>query len=393
MNIASFFYNLSAAEWIIIGIYLLFFTIQILYYLLLFRKPYKHIATNPEKEDGEVMPTADFPGISVILTAKNEAENLKNNLPHILNQDYPKFQVVVVNNGSTDDTSDVLSKFSQSYKNLYHTYIPEESKVTNGKKLALTLGIKAATYDYLVFTEADTKPLSSSWVYQYAKEFRNGKEVVLGACQLKLKRSFAKKLIQFDNLFFGIEHLSMALANKPYMGIGRNMGYKKELFFENKGFSSILNIEYGEDNLFINKVATKENTAVILSPDSMIVSNVVEQLSIWRTIKSKYLITRKFLKGNKSRWMDIELFSRIGFYLFFLILLGVGIFQTSYLLIGFSLLLFLIRYIIQVIILNKNSKIFAAGKFYLSLPIYDLVAPIMNYQFLRYEKERNIKRR
>lgn len=393
MNIVSFFYNFSAAEWIILGVYLLFFTIQLLFYLLLFRKPYKHVASNQEKEDRDVIPASDFPGISIILTAKNEAENLKNNLSHILNQDYPTFQVVVVNNGSTDETADVLNELSHVYKNLYHTYIPEESEVVNSKKLALTLGIKAAIHDFLMFTEADTKPLSKNWVYQYAKEFMNDKEVVLGACQLELNKSFPKKLIHFDNLFFGIEYLSMALANKPYMGMGRNMGYKKELFFKNKGFSSILNIEYGEDNLFINKVATSENTSVVLSSDSIVVSNVVDRMSTWRTIKSKLLITRKYLRGYKTRLLDIEKFSRYCFYFLFSVLMGMGIFQSSYVLMCIALLLFILRYFTQVVILNKNSKIFAAGKFYASLPLLDIMTPVMNFQFLKHEKGRNTKRR
>ena len=388
MDILSYLNKFPFLEWILIGVYLLFFAIQLIYYLFLFRKPYKYAAKYKENSD-----ITDYPGISIIITAKNEGENLKKNLPFILNQDYPNFQVVLVDNGSTDSTDDVLNKLKQTHTNLYHTYIPEESEVINSKKLALTLGIKAAKHEILLFTEADSKPLSNKWVYEYANEFSKGKEVVLGFCQLDLKRYCSRKLIHFDNLFFGIKYLSMALANRPYMGIGRNMAYKKELFFQNKGFSSILNIEYGEDNLFINKVSTKENTSVVLSPESMVVSNVVDRLSTWRTIKAKHLITRKHLKGFNSQLLDFEVFSRYGFYLLFAILTLTGILQSSIILIGIAAFPFLLRYFVQMMIINKNSKLFNAGKFYFSLPIFDLITPIMNHQFLRNEKQRNTNQR
>ena len=388
MHILSFFYKYPFFEWFLISVYLLFFLIQLIYYLYLFRKPYSYVAKNKDSNN-----ISDYPGISIIITAKNESENLKINLPHILSQDYPNFQVVVVNNGSTDETDNVLNVLMQTYNNLYHTYIPEKSEVINSKKLALTLGIKAAKYDILLFTEADSKPLSKKWIYEYAKEFAKGKEVVLGFCQLDLKKSFSKKLIHFDNLFFGIKYLGMVLANKPYMGMGRNMAYKKELFFKNKGFSSILNIEYGEDNLFINKVVTTVNTSVVLSPESMVVSNVVDRLSTWRTIKSKHLITKKYLKGFQTQLFDLEVFSRYGFYLLFVLLTLIGILQSSIILIGIAALLFIIRYFMQVMILNKNSKLFNAGKFYFSLPLFDLITPMINHYFLRNEKQRNINNR
>lgn len=391
MDIASYFHKLSFVEWILVSTFLFFFVVQLFYYLYLFRKPYRYSTSNKNNEDGEKLIKLEYPGISIIITAKNEAENLEKNLPSILNQDYPNFQVVIVNNASTDNTDDVLNAFSNKYNNLYHTYIPKDSEVVNSKKLALTLGIKAAKHDILLFTEADSKPLSKKWVYEYAKEFANGSDVVLGCCQLKLKKGFSQKFIHFDNLFFGIKYLSMALSKKPYMGIGRNMAYRKELFFRNKGFSSTLNIEYGEDNLFINKIATERNTSVLLSPQSMVVSNVVNRFSTWRTIKAKYLITQKYLSGCKTQLLGFEVFSRYGFYFSFALLTIIGVSRMSSVLLIMGTTLFLMRYLIQAFVINNNSELYNAGKFYLSLPIFDLITPIVNNQFLNYEKQRNIK--
>lgn len=387
MDITSFFYRISIYEWIIIGLYLTFFIVQLIYYLYLFRKPYQHLA-NIDKTDEDMDETNSI-GISVIITAKNEAKNLKKNLPFILNQDYPNFQVVVVDNGSTDNTRDVLDNFKSKYANLYITFIPIGSEKVNDKKLALTVGIKAAKHDILLFTEPDTKPLTKRWVYEYAKAFNTDKKVVLGSCQLEMDKTISNKFILFDNLFLGIKYLSLALIKRPYMGIGRNMAFRKNLFFENKGFSSILNIEDGEDNVFINKIATKENVAVLISAESRVLSNVVYSFSIWRNIKTRYLTTQKHISLNVTRILKFEVFSRFGFYLLFATLSIIGIVSSLHYLLFFAILLFLIRYFTQIIVINKNSKLYNAGSFYLSLPLFDFLAPIVDYIYLNHKPKKN----
>ncbi|NLZ94443.1 MAG: glycosyltransferase [Bacteroidales bacterium] len=389
MEITSFFDNISTSEWIIIGLYLIFFIVQLFYYLYLYRKPYQHAANNSVVNDTTSNSDEELPGISIIISAKNEAENLRNNLPFILNQQYPNFEVVVVDNASTDSTSDVLESFCSNYPNLYTTFIPIGSHALNNKKLALTLGIKAAKHEIILFTEPDTKPLSSKWVYEYAKAFNKEKSVVLGCCQLKIEKGFFKKYILFDNLISGIKYTSMALAKKPYMGIGRNMAFRKKLFFDNKGFSSVLNMEDGEDNVFINRIATKENTALVSSPDSMVISNVIDSFSSWRSIKTTYLTTRKHYIGNTANILSFETFSRYAFYMLFVTLSVIAIKSSLTVIALFTILLFLIRYVIQLLIVNKNSKVYNAGNFYFSLPLLDLAIPIVNHLFLTREKKRS----
>lgn len=391
MDIFSSLYRISVYGWIIVGLYFLFFIIQLFYYLYLFRKPYQHATKGDESDDDSTNSEKKLPGISIIITAKDEAENLRKNLPSILNQDYSNYEVVVVDNGSTDSTSDVLNGFKQSYPNLYTTYIPVESEKVNSKKLALTIGIKAAKHDILLFTEPDTKPFTRKWVYEYSRAFSKDKDIVLGACQIEMNKSFSNKFILFDNLFFGVKYLSFALINKPYMGVGRNMAFRKKLFFDNKGFSSILNIEDGEDNVFINKIVTKENTAVIISEESMTVSNVINRFSTWRSAKTKYLTTQKYLTSNATSILAFEEFSRYSFYSLFIILSVIGVLSSVYSLLFFAILLFLIRYSVQSIIINKNSKLYNAGRFYFTLPLFDLLAPFVNHMFLNYEAKRDRK--
>lgn len=391
MNIITLFKDVSIYEWVIVGLFILFFIVQLFYYLYLFRKPQKHISSNDDGGDNTIHKSKKhLPGISIIITAKNEAENLRNNLAPILNQDYPNFQVVVVNNASTDTTNDVLSSFCSTHPNLYITYIPIDSENKNDKKLALTVGIKAAKHEILLFTEPDTKPLSDQWVYEYAKTFDKKTDIVIGCCQIEINRSPFKKYILFDNLFSGIKYISMALAKKPYMGIGRNMAFRKNIFFDNKGFSSVLNIEDGEDNVFINRIATNENTAVVASSQSMVATNVVEGLLSWKRVKTKYLATQKHYTCNTIKLYNLELFSRYAFYLLMASLCVIGVLTPLRFLVLFATLLFLVRYAIQVIVLNKTSKIYNAGKFYLSLPLLDLLSPIANHLFLN--NNRNSKK-
>lgn len=383
MNTTAFINRMSTLEWVVIGLYLVFFIVQLIYYLYLFRKPYQHAKKNPALND--IIDENELPGISIIITAKNEAANLRRNLPSILSQDYPNLQIIAVDNASTDSTAEVLDGFRSTHPNLYVTYIPIGSHAMNNKKLALTVGIKAAKHDILLFTEPDTKPLSNKWVYEYAKTFKKEIDVVLGCCQLEVDKSYFKKYFQFDNLFSGIKYTSMALAKKPFMGIGRNMAFRKNLFFDNNGLSSVLNMEDGEDNVFINRIATKENTVVVSSPESMVTSNAVEGISNWRNIKSRYLTTRRYYTGNSARILSFEMFSRYVFYILFAALCTIAVVSSFKFIAFYAVLLFLVRYAIQLLIINKNSKIYNAGNFYLTLPLMDLVTPIIDHLFLKRE--------
>lgn len=389
MDIISSIYTISISEWVAIILYLLFFIIQLIFYFFLFRKPYLHAAKSNLSNDDTTENKKKLPGISVIITAKNEAENLRNNLPSILNQDYPNLQVIVVNNASSDSTDDVLDTLRSKHPILHVTFIPVGSNVTNNKKLALTVGIKAAKHDILLFTEPDTKPLSTKWVYEYAKTFDKQKDIVLGACQLKIEKSHFKKYILFDNLFSGINYTSMALAKKPFMGIGRNMAFRKNLFFDNKGFSSLLNIEDGEDNVFINRIATDRDTAVLLTEESMVVSNVAEGILSWKNIKTKYLTTRKHYNGKRKELLSFEIFSRYAFYTLFIVLCVIGIISSLKIVVFYAILLILLRYLIQLIVINKSSKVYNAGSFYSSIPLFDILKPLVDYLFLKKEKNRN----
>ena len=215
---------------------------------------------------------SDLPKVSVIVCARNEGTNLSDYLHTLLHQDYPCYEVIVVNDGSEDDTQQVLERYAQQCNNLYITFVPREARVISSKKLALTIGIKAAHYDYLLLTDADCRPESRNWIREMMNGFVRGgeqTEVVLGYGAYMEKQTVLSSLISYDTLFIGLQYMGMAAAGHPYMGVGRNLAYKKSTFFQHDGFRGLLNERSGDDDLFVNKVAAKkaaeeaENVATI----------------------------------------------------------------------------------------------------------------------------------
>jgi len=217
----------------------------------------------PEKEI-----TVEHP-VSVIICARDEAHNLVKNLPGVLVQDYATtHEVVLVNDNSTDESKYVIDEFKRSFKNLTMIELTQEAKMISGKKFPLSMGIKSAKYEIVLLTDADCVPASENWIKKMQGAYEDHTEIVLGYGAYHKKPGLLNKLIRFETFHTAMQYFSYALAGKPYMGVGRNLSYKKELFFKNKGFSSINQIPSGDDDLFINQVAKAENTAILLDHDT-----------------------------------------------------------------------------------------------------------------------------
>lgn len=333
---------------------------------------------------------SELPGISVVITSKNNAFELEKNLPFFLKQNYPKYEVIVVNSGSTDDTDVLLKSAELKNPHLYHTFIPAGADEVNEKKLAITLGVKAAKYDYILFSESFCRPSSENWILEFGKEFTKGKEILLGYSRVIFSNKVKlRNFIQYDNLIHHLKFLSLTMAGKPFMGIGRNMAYKKELFFNNKGLYSVLGIDGGEDDLYINRISNKNNTWVVLSKDSITETDSVDSFSTWRSIKSKYLYTKQFYKGPANLILGFETFTKQSFYLILLLSVLFSVSSSNFILLGYSVLLLLLRFIIQLIVINKSSMIFNSKKFNINLLLFELIQPLSNLRFRRYANRRN----
>ena len=297
---------MSFSEIFLLSIFGVALLIQLFYYLFFFAKLALHKVIEEE--------THELPPVSVVMAARDEYHNLIKFLPKILSQDYPDFEVIVVNDSSTDETETLLIELSNKFKNLRYTNIPENEKFKHGKKLAVTVGIKAAANENLLFIDADCYPAGKDWIRLMSTRFSKQKTIVLGYGRYESRKGFLNTLIRYETLFTAIQYFSFAIKGKPYMGVGRNLAYSKSLFFENKGFASHYHIQTGDDDLFINEVADKKNTAVEYSSESHTISLPKESYLGWIKQKQRHLISGSFYKRSTKIKLANELISRVVFY-------------------------------------------------------------------------------
>ncbi|MDX2172065.1 MAG: glycosyltransferase [Bacteroidota bacterium] len=311
----------------------------LLNYLPLSRFKPTHLATENNNEP-----------ISVIICAKNEDENLTEFLPKILTQNYPNFEVIVVNDCSIDNTENVIDEFAKIFPNLRKANIKEDAYYKHGKKFAMLVGIKAATHNRLVFTDADCYPNSANWLQQMAVGFTAEKQIVLGYGAYEKRKGLLNKLIRFDSFIIATNYLSAAIKSKAYMGVGRNLAYTKDLFFKQNGFKSHYHINSGDDDLFVNEASTDLNTNVCISTTAITVSNPKKTFKAWRIQKARHLTTSPFYTSSTKLRLGFYYFSQYFFYLS-TILLCCSL-NTIVLTPGVLLL----KMIIQWLILNKATK-------------------------------------
>lgn len=257
---------------------------QLLYLLFI----YARLAFFSSKKQQQ---TSELPPLSVIIAARNEADNIYENLPFILSQDYPEFEVIVVVNQSVDESKYILDAYQQQYKHLRFTVVEKNKHLRPGKKLPLSIGIKAAKYEHLVMTDADCKPASQNWLLEIGKMYAGNKNIILGYGPYNPDKGFLNKVIRYDTAWIAVNYMSFALAGIPYMGVGRNLSYTKGAFQSANGFRSHYALPSGDDDLFIQEAAKKRNYTILLAPDSYMYSPAEKTWSSWYRQKSRHYTT------------------------------------------------------------------------------------------------------
>ena len=348
--------------------------IQIFYYLFF----YIRLAWGETKINLEINEP-----VSIVICAREEAENLEKFLPFVLEQDYPNFEVVVVNDCSEDHTESVLKNLQLKYSNLRYTTIKKDEKFTHGKKLAQTIGIKAAKYEKLIFTDADCYPVSNQWIKNIAGSFQSKTEILLAYGGYEKAPGLLNKFIRYDTFFIAIQYFSFARAGIPYMGIGRNLSYSKSLFFRNKGFASHARLLSGDDDLFVNETANKKNTNIIYSHNSITRSIPKKRFKIWLRQKKRHRTTFVRYKYSHKILLATEPISRLLFFLSFTALL-VFQFMPLWVFIAFT-----IRLIIQMITLYFATKRLQEKDLLLYSPIFDLLFIFTGFMIIFSGKLRN----
>ena len=382
LNILQPYFDYDIIELSAISIFVLLFGIQILYYSVFYRKI---LSYKKRLDKGEVNYITDMPSVSVIICSMNDSENLKKCLPTVLEQDYPNFEVIVVNDSFTVECQTLVNEYQKQFTNLYSTYIPEGAKFLSRKKLSITVAAKAAKNDILLFTEPNCYLENRHWISSMMRNFTPDTGIVLGYCRYEKTTGYTNRLASYDNLFSAMQYLGYAVDHRPYKAVGRNLAYRKRIFFENKGFAKHLYLQIGEDDLFINEVAGKEKTRIELSPESIPACKFTRRN--WKSRKMNDALTSKYYPKSISYLFGIETFTR---YLFYAVFLGIALLAClnvfEWTLAVIAAIFFGIRFYIQLSVINKTAEILKERKFYLSVLYFDLILPGINSFYKLYRK-------
>ena len=293
--------------------------------------------------------TEKYP-ISLIVCAKNEAENLQKHIPLWLNQKHPNFELILINDASVDETLEIMEHFAEQDPRIQIVNVKNNEAFWGNKKYALTLGIKRAKNQHLVFTDADCYPASEEWLATMAADFSDKKQLILGYGAYEKQPGFLNKLIRFETLMTAVQYFSYAQAGIPYMGVGRNLGYTSTLYYEKNGFMSHIKIASGDDDLFVNEAATSENTAICVASEGFTYSIPKKERKKWLLQKKRHYSTAKLYKPLHRFLLGLYYISNLLFWL-----LSVLVLFTQFWMFGLGIIV--TRFIFQYIAIGK-----AAGK-------------------------------
>ena len=402
--------NLNIFDCVLLGALGLLFLVQLYFYIRYMAAPARRIRRDKKANSQKLTANSltETPPVSVIIAAHNESYNLSQYLQALLTQDWPEYEVIVVDDGSEDETRAIVESYMVNDPRLRMTFVPYGARVRSTKKLALTLGAKAAQYDYLLLTDADCVPESPHWIAQMMAGFESQQptandqqptQIVLGFSPYFCTKGHVNRLVRFDTLFNGLHYLGAALCGHPYMGVGRNLAYRKELFFESGGFTHLMTNVAGDDDLFVNHVATSQNTAVVLSRDSYVWSLAKTNLREWLQQKRRHLsVSPQYRTSTKFR-LALEPITRG---LFYALVIGIityqlitgNFFQLSTL--NFQLIiaigLFAIRWIIQTLVINISARRMGLKRFNMfSVLWFDIVLPLVNLWMLIVPARKKLK--
>ena len=390
---------MNISDWVLIGILGALFIAQVYFYVRYMCAPARKMRREKKLSDVSRQ-LSEMPPVSVVLCAHNEAYNLSQYLQALLTQDYPEYEVIVVDDGSEDETRAMIECYMVRDPRLHMTFVPHGARVGSTKKLALTLAAKAAKYDYLLLTDADCVPESNHWIremmagFQSAGTHRSPIDIVLAFSPYFGEKGHVNRLVRYDTLFNGLHYLGAALCGHPYMGVGRNLAYRKELFFESGGFTRLMNNVAGDDDLFVNHVATQTNTAVVLARESYTWSIAKKTMREWFQQKRRHISVSPAYKESTKLRLTVEPLTRGLFYAVVLAMLILYCPATVTALPAIPFLaaigVFVLRWIIQSAILNTSAHRMGLKGFNMfSVLWFDIILPLVNLWMLIVPKRNN----
>lgn len=342
--------------------FLVVLLVQMIYYWVFFSRLafYK-----PRKVSGEKPP------VSVIVLARNQYNDLQRTLPVLLGQDYPEFEIVVVDDNSDDGSDEMLEKLAEQHANLRVVKLTQSLNWFKGRKFPLSLGIKSANHDVLLLTDIQFQPAGKNWISEMAASYSPNTEIVLGYSTYHTPAKL-NKWLRFMAFYDGLLYLSMALSGLTFKGIGSNLSYRKSLFYRNKGFSSHYVINAGDDELFVNKTAIRNNVRVQISNESLVKSLKPVSVLQWLENEKIRLSIRRYFKFGQRALISIFSISTFLFYLIFALLLLLKIQWPV--VVG----IFAVRLITQMIIFGLAQKKLSEKRLLLLSPLFEILLVLVD---------------
>ncbi len=364
-------FNYNSLSFIVLVIFIVCLVVQLLYHWGFFSKVAFYKRSARPKLDEELEP------VSVVLCARDAYEYLIDLIPALLKQDYPDFEIVVVNDCSDDETEEYLKDLERKEPRVKPVQLKQHLNFFNGKKFPLSMGIKSAKNDLLVLTDCNCMPVNDQWLRSVVNRYNQRTEIVIGYSPIVHKKGSLNRLMRFDTLQNGLLYLSAALNRHPYMGVSKNLSYRKELFYRNKGFISHYTTSMGDDDLFIGQVANKKNTEVLIDAENAILTTPPSTFRLWmRQKSSRYSTVSQY--STRAR-LSLSLFyaSQLLFYVSFITLLclkpAFTITNGAVFYIPILAFFFLLRFGTQMIIYHKASKRLGEKGLLPGLVIYDFL--------------------
>lgn len=351
---------------------LVIFGIVTLVQLLYFYGLFSFFAFSKKRKKVSVQ---QFP-ISVVMVVKDAASVLMKTLPRYLGQQYPDFEIVVVDDNSNDETSLLIKEYQTQYPNLKLVDLESAKTTIRGRKFAISVGIRCAKYDHLIFADAECVPTSSHWLEHMASHFDGQKKIVIGYSTYTKRNNPFNRLLHFDTLQNAIEFFSLARINSTYRGDGRNLGYTRDLFSSQRGFASHNHIAYGEEDIFISRAAQKNNTTIETSTDSFTVLQRGANRHYWKDHKQGLYFTRKFNTLRNRILLGGYEISNLLFYI--IAAFSIAILAQNLILLSIALGILLVRIISQYLVFGFAASKLNEKQVIPFLLVYDLLFALLN---------------
>jgi glycosyltransferase involved in cell wall biosynthesis len=366
---------INIVAFVLIGL----FSIQILYLVVVFSR---FVIEKPSNSS----PSMHGRGVSVVVCAWNEFDHIFELLPILAQQQYEDFEIIIVDDRSNDGTNEYLKSELDRYPNCRLVTITETPEHVSSKKYALSLGIKMASKELILLTDADCRPTGPHWISSMAASMTSGKQIVLGFSPYWEEPGLLNGFIRFETLFTAWQYYAYALLGMPYMGVGRNLMYRRKLFFDKLGFRNHQRITGGDDDLFVNENATKANVALCFATESHTVSEPKHNFSDWYIQKKRHLSIGKFYKPKHKFWLGLYAFSHMASWLLapMALLVKPPFLQAVLFLFGLRLLLF------WVLAAIANHKLGRTSKWHM-MPLFDIMLALY-YLFMGWHSILKLKK-